>query len=152
MSNYTKICSKCKIEKDINNFHFNSKEEGTRKSKCKDCQAKYIQSYKAKNPDKVKDIWRKASRKYINYDIRRNKTLKKYGLDLQSYNNLFDKQNGGCKICGDKVNLCVDHNHKTGKIRGLLCNGCNRGIGFMKENISNLEKAILYLKENNIAG
>lgn len=148
---YTKICSKCKIEKDIEEYHFTDKKKGLRKSKCKDCQAEYIQSYKANNEEKLKNIWRKASRKYINYDIRRNKTLKKYGLDLESYNNIFDKQQGACKICGDKINLCVDHDHKTGKIRGLLCNACNKGIGYMKDNPDILEKAILYLKENDIA-
>jgi len=69
---------------------------------------------------------------------------------------LLEKQNGKCAICGNheiaihnvtknKQNLAVDHCHKNGKIRGLLCQDCNRGIGLFHEDISRLEKAIKYL-------
>lgn len=147
---YAKICSVCKKDKDIEDFHFNDLEKGTRKSKCKTCQADYIKKYKSRDPEKLKDIWRKASRRYINYDIRRNKTLKKYGLDINSYNKIYDDQNGKCKICSDKINLCVDHCHSTGKVRGLLCNFCNTGLGSFKNNELFLLNAIEYIKNSKI--
>jgi hypothetical protein len=69
---------------------------------------------------------------------------------------MHEKQGHVCAICGGRntysctkkvdYDLYVDHCHSTGKVRGLLCNHCNRGIGLFKDDISNLERAILYLK------
>jgi len=65
---------------------------------------------------------------------------------------MFEEQKGCCVICGRhqtefKTRLAVDHNHKTGEVRGLLCRPCNAGIGLFNENLSRLENAINYLKE-----
>lgn len=67
------------------------------------------------------------------------------------------KQNRLCAICGNpetriirgKSILSVDHNHKTGKVRALLCNNCNQGIGKLKDNIDILKLAIEYLEKHN---
>ena len=65
----------------------------------------------------------------------RNSRLKcEYGITLEDYNKLFDEQNGCCAICGKhqsefKRPLSVDHDHNTGKVRGLLCTPCNNGLG-----------------------
>ncbi len=60
---------------------------------------------------------------------------------------LFLNQNGGCAICGQpqERRLHVDHDHKTGRIRGLLCGSCNRAIGLLKESVASLASAIGYL-------
>jgi len=82
------------------------------------------------------------------------KTLKKYNLTLEFYENMRKTQNFSCLICkNSEINnihkcLDIDHCHVTGKVRGLLCNNCNSGIGFSKENIQTLEKAIEYLNKN----
>jgi hypothetical protein len=88
--------------------------------------------------------------KWMQADLRRH-----YGLSLADYQKLLDKQNNCCAICGKGESsisrfgtpkrLTVDHNHVTGQVRGLLCENCNRGIGYLKENIQNFEKAIEYL-------
>lgn len=74
------------------------------------------------------------------------------------YNSVFNKQNGCCAICGKPekakrngriVNLAIDHNHKTNKIRGLLCKKCNIGLGHFEDNIICLKKAIAYLKQHS---
>lgn len=76
-----------------------------------------------------------------------------YNITPENYTELLLKQNGVCAICGKpettiaygKVQvLSVDHDHKTGKVRGLLCVGCNQGLGRLGED--NLERAISYLK------
>ena len=81
----------------------------------------------------------------------RDRFLRKtYGITLTQYNEMFKEQNGGCWICHrppKKRALHVDHNHKTGKIRGLLCHNCNYGLSrYFKENIENLKRASLYLE------
>jgi hypothetical protein len=76
-----------------------------------------------------------------------------YGIDAEKWNEMFLQQNGCCKICNRhqtefKNKLSVDHCHKTGKVRGLLCNDCNRGLGAFKDNTELIKIAINYLNEN----
>jgi len=87
-------------------------------------------------------------------DERRNKILfKTYGITQEQYNQMFVDQNGLCAICGGSQNkgkyLEVDHNHITGKNRGLLCHLCNVGLGSFKDNEDNLIKAIKYLQRSS---
>lgn len=80
----------------------------------------------------------------------RDKYLQKtYGISLNDYNKLLEKQGGKCKICGvvpnGKNSLHVDHDHDNGFIRGILCFNCNDGIGKFKNNKDLLQSAINYL-------
>lgn len=72
----------------------------------------------------------------------------KYNISLEDYKSMSIAQNNRCIICGrtSKKRLVVDHDHKTGAVRGLLCNYCNTGLGSFMDNISFLESAIQYLK------
>ena len=74
-----------------------------------------------------------------------------YGLTLAEYDKMFEEQNGTCAICNginiDGRRLFIEHNHKTGKIRGLLCYRCNTTLGIL-ENIEFCKKANKYLKEH----
>ena len=79
----------------------------------------------------------------------------KYGITIKEYNKIYKKQKGVCAICGlpeslimrtGIIHLSIDHNHKTGKIRGLLCHRCNRALGYFNDNPFLLVKAIKYLK------
>lgn len=74
-----------------------------------------------------------------------------YGITIEEYETMVNAQNGNCAICGRnksefKTSLHVDHDHKTGKIRGLLCSNCNSGIGNLRDDVSLLKKAINYLE------
>jgi len=82
--------------------------------------------------------------------------VRRLGCSTEQYQELLDKQNGRCAICGvgdghrscrgNKCRLAVDHDHRTGAIRGLLCNNCNRGLGRFKDSLAILESALRYLK------
>jgi hypothetical protein len=82
---------------------------------------------------------------------RRSKLRVKYGLTIEGYNALLDKQGGVCAVCGHNVSkraLHVDHDHGTGKVRGLLCNKCNRGMGLLGDDVTLLKSAIAYLERD----
>lgn len=78
---------------------------------------------------------------------------KNYGLLEQQFLTLWNHQNGKCKICRNDFEnhskACVDHNHKTHQIRGLLCNDCNLILGYSKESVQTLCAAIKYLENAN---
>ncbi len=81
-----------------------------------------------------------------------NQKLKSiYGITFQQFTLMMELQNGVCAICKQPESrnqrLCVDHNHDTGEVRGLLCFACNAGIGFLQDSSDVLEKAKQYLKE-----
>ena len=80
--------------------------------------------------------------------------LKHYKISLDEYEKLFTKQMGCCAICGTHQSvllkrLAVDHNHSDGKVRGLLCHGCNTSL-FIVEDKQRLENAIAYLEKNRL--
>lgn len=81
--------------------------------------------------------------------MRRNGNLmRKYGITVDEYDRILSKQGGVCKICGKSsqgVSLAVDHDHQTGRIRGILCENCNRGLGMFKDSPMLLAEAIKYL-------
>lgn len=76
--------------------------------------------------------------------------ISKYGITLQEWNALFDRQDKCCAICrcGDSSRWHTDHNHTSGKVRGILCSNCNSGIGMFRENAMAMFNAIEYLKRN----
>ncbi len=85
--------------------------------------------------------------------------LQNYNITRKDWNKMYEYQNGTCAICGGEgftmkkgkyfdTTLVVDHDHNSGSIRGLLCHNCNRALGLLKDDISVLEKAIIYLKES----
>ena len=84
----------------------------------------------------------------------KNKVLKKsYGIGLDEYNSILSEQNGVCKICFGpplgRGSYHVDHDHKTKKIRGLLCHKCNVALGMVQDRIDLLHKLIAYLVKNS---
>lgn len=126
-----KTCSSCKNKVPKELFHKHSKKTDGLQSICKKCK-------------NTKEIFRKQ--------IRNSNYLRLYGITLEKYDNLATSQNNCCAICGkaeSNKKLAVDHCHKTGKVRKLLCSDCNVTLGKVKENINILESMIAYLKEHN---
>jgi len=68
-----------------------------------------------------------------------------YGITQEEFEKLYDRQDGLCAICRVKKASHLDHDHDSGKIRGLLCGGCNRGLGLFEDSVKNLRSAINYL-------
>ena len=83
------------------------------------------------------------------YEEQRISRIRMYGIDVPDYERLLEEQGGGCAICGKKPEerraLDIDHDHRTGKVRGLLCSNHNRGIGLIGDDLMSLVKALEYL-------
>lgn len=140
-----KVCKLCNNYKSRKEFEFSGYNKDKMKSYCQVCRVEY---------DRIKRIDRK-SKDFFKYSTREKdrKLRLKYNINLADYLDLLDKQNYKCKICnkpheeGKRTNLFVDHCHDTMKVRGLICNSCNKGLGDFKDSIELLESAIKYLKE-----
>ena len=76
------------------------------------------------------------------------KLEKKYGISLEDKNRMYESQEGKCAICGEREILRVDHNHITGKVRGLLCDNCNLLIGHANDDENILYEVIDYIRRN----
>jgi hypothetical protein len=114
-----KTCSKCGEIKSASQFYPDKGMRNKIGSYCKDCAR-------------------------IN---RRKIHLKSYGLTPSDYQEMHLAQNGKCAICGSFEFLHIDHCHKTGQVRGLLCNTCNKGIGHLQDSVVVMGKAIAYLNK-----
>ena len=115
--------------------------------------SKYNKQYRDKHKDKIratsKKYWSTRKDKKKAYDRSRRLRIG-FDMSIDEYNILLQKQNGVCAICKSYPKskpLHVDHNHKTGKIRRLLCFSCNSIIGLAKEDINILTRMIEYLRE-----
>ena len=136
-----KTCSKCKQIKPITAFYKRGEAKGGYKSACKvclkenpECKAARNKVWAAKNPGRYKEIQLK----------------RKFGISLDEYKQMLTNQQERCAICRIdqselKRQLAVDHCHQTGKIRGLLCDTCNIGLGSFKDSVLNLSSAVQYL-------
>ena len=103
--------------------------------------------------NKIKAIFKKKNPKYKDR-IRRMNLKRNFGISIEQYDKMLNYQENKCAICKvdySKVSrrFAVDHCHITGKIRGLLCIECNRGLGAFDDSSKLLEKALKYLKVNN---
>jgi hypothetical protein len=116
--------------------------------------------FRKKNRERLRPIWAKWARdKRANetqeereqrLEISRGRWMRASGLTLDQHHALLEKQDFCCAICGDCTSdLHIDHSHQTGRIRGLLCHGCNVAIGHFREDISRMTNAIEYLRKFN---
>lgn len=71
-----------------------------------------------------------------------------YGIEINIYDKMLKEQGARCLICDEIKRLVIDHCHESGRVRGLLCANCNSGLGLLGDDTNNLERAVLYLRNN----
>lgn len=135
-----KYCPGCELELPINMFGLSVSRGDSLTDYCKICKHnRYM------NPTLEK-----------NHANRATNIRAKYNLSWEQYTDTFAEQNGKCAICNTNMYLnakdrnktaCIDHKHETGKVRGLLCGKCNRGLGNFEDDKELLQNAITYLGE-----
>lgn len=111
--------------------------------------------YVSRNAEKVAQSfknWYEKNKVSVAGKQRERVMRNKYSLSLSDIGKLLASQGGGCAICsadapGGRGTWRVDHEHTTGRVRGLLCNGCNIGLGHMKDDPARLRKAADYIEK-----
>lgn len=131
-----KLCCNCRRTQVSENFGNDKTRKDGKSRECKSCAAERSRQWRQKHGN-----------------MRRKRLRAQYNMSVQDYEEMFARQGGGCWICGavpgDGKHLDIDHDHQTNKVRGLLCNRCNRGLAIFKDSIELLGRALGYL---NIAG
>jgi len=156
-----KRCKHCGIEKPVDDFYTDRKAKDGRRPECKACnlarrRAKYaedprpyidrVMKWQRENPERVREYLARfnasGKRKQSN---RKSHLKRKYGLTPEAFDEMLAMQGGGCAICGKPNPDNVDHDHVTGRVRGILCWNCNVGVGQFEDDIERLITATAYL-------
>ncbi len=132
----TKVCATCGVEKGLEHFD-KQKNRPSHRKHCKICRyamrdrekekarhRHYMTERRKNDPVKVRQLWERSV----------------YGVCKE------DMAHTQCQICGSTLRLCIDHDHKTGAVRGILCYKCNIGLGMFEDDIAKLAQAILYMQ------
>lgn len=163
------------ISKSCQNGHLKNPEntyinKTTGQHSCRRCNAdRKHRYYRLKNPEVKRvvtygELIHGTANAYGNRGCRctpckdagRDRNLKNfYGISLKIYNEILEQQGGVCAICGTNSDQStrrfhLDHNHITGRVRGVLCGYCNTAIGFLREDKDTVAKALKYLKKEGI--
>lgn len=145
--NAPRKCTKCGVIKNPEEFYLDSTKKITgRRPDCKECNKKGSAKWAKNNKKDVR------SRQYF-WSIKH-----RYNLTKDQYNAMLLEQSGKCAICDtipklnrkgeNTVKMHVDHCHKTGKVRGLLCGKCNSAIGLFEDDTNRMKNAIMYIERN----
>jgi hypothetical protein len=152
----SRVCDVCEIQLPLSDYY---RHNGCVDRRCKQCyQTTWGRRWVSENKERKRTIRRERARR--TYEARRDKVVAwarkyRFGVDQAAYNALFEAQSGVCAICrrpetasfrGRVKQLSLDHDHQTGRIRGLLCGNCNIMIGQAQDSIVLLTSMIDYLR------
>lgn len=139
-----KYCGRCKRWLNESCFAKDKSKKDGLQERCTECRHQHWITHgkqaRKKLPKEIKQKWH------------RNAVIRKYGITVDEFYEMLQKQNNKCAICGSTnwghVSPSIDHDHKTGKVRGLLCNRCNTVLGLVQDDPNILQNTINYLKES----
>lgn len=160
-----KTCRKCGASKPLDDYYRSPGMKDGHRHDCKTCNLddkhqRYlanpaaakarVKRWQQENPERL-NAYRRDRR--LEPEVKRRERaghlMRKYGITLDQYDAMLEAQGGGCFICGrpqgEKISLHVDHDHASGKVRGILCFSCNNALADFQEDMQVLRKAIDYL-------
>jgi hypothetical protein len=163
-----KMCSKCGVTKPLDQFYRATGTRDGHRPDCKSCNlaakhARYVANpeaakertrrWREENPERYRahqQLATESGRKALSN--RKSHLKRKYGMTIEDYDRMLEAQGGGCAICGrpprPDISLHVDHNHETGRIRGILCWPCNNLLGDVQDDPVRLYAAAGYLSRD----
>lgn len=141
-----KHCSLCDRWQPLTAYHANKINWDNLNAHCKDCMRESHNKRYAKDGERMRKV--SADYRSRNPEKRKELALKvKFGITLEFFKLLVAEQEGRCAICGrGDMTLHVDHCHKSGSVRGLLCMPCNTAIGQLGDDPERIRKAALYVE------
>ena len=155
-----KTCIKCHKEKDVTEYHKSNHNKDGLVNICKSCRSierKLVWKTDASHREKQTKLhyqWKKNNSEKHDAYIRNYILTTKYGITTEQYNDMFSKQGKVCAICGSANSgygntkcMPVDHDHKTGKVRAIICRPCNVTLGEVKDNPDLLRRLADYLEK-----
>lgn len=144
-----KYCSRCKGIKPVGEFDRQRRSRDGLQKRCRACMREVNHDWHERNKEKASElrrVWVANNPERVKAIGRKGHLKKEYGLSLEDYDQLVKAQDGKC-VCGSMTKpLHVDHDHKTGAVRGLLCGPCNRTIGMALESPERLMALVRYLE------
>lgn len=143
----SKVCTRCGEDKPLTDYYVDRQKSDGRAMRCRSCKSAAAAGQYAR--------WTPAQRQKHRERVMRSR----YGISMDLVRNLYEQQEGCCAICsapGDFPTssekgrsraglLCIDHDHDTGVVRGLLCHNCNSALGKLGDSVDRLVKAAAYL-------
>ena len=149
-----KVCENCGVEKSVSEYHKDKTCRFGVGPTCKECRKEYRRDHYIQNREKTMkqtlEYERNNREQRYGYTLKRN-----YGMTLVDYQTMLSNQDSRCLGCSRhesdlKRRLFVDHDHKTGKVRGLLCDACNKALGDVGDNTEILGNLIKYLDRSRV--
>lgn len=142
-----KVCTVCQLERPLTDFYNLKASKDGKAYRCKSCDDLARNKFRSKHRGRHLKAQRERNWKH------------KYGIDREDFERMWSEQKGLCKICSIEMTnveidgvsknqshtCCVDHDHSTGEVRGLLCARCNKGLGLFDDDVERLLRSIEYL-------
>lgn len=159
VSGISKTCRMCSLDLPRSRFHAHKKNRDGLRGECKTCSNVFARNWRRANPDKARHnkqmaYWRDKNKR----SVKDSKLRASYGIGLTQFEGMLSSQGDACAICGTpetrlstvggKRALCVDHCHETGMVRGLVCAGCNSGLGHLRDDPDLLRRAASYIEKH----
>ncbi len=161
-----KRCKKCGAVKPMSDFHRDAAANDGRRNECKVCNLAAQTAKRRANPQANRDRvrqWQRANPEKVaarraayvasgwrSISNRKSHLKRRFGLTLEQYDEMLRSQGGGCALCGraprEGKALHVDHDHETGRVRGLLCFTCNNALGDFEDDPVRLREAARYVE------
>ena len=133
----TKVCCACRKIKPVTSFFIERRKKDGRTSRCKLCRASYLDDLMGRMSPTERKV----------FDARRKGIIQRMGLSVQDYISVLEGR--PCDICGETTGIMHrDHDHTTGKFRGVLCSRCNPALGLFRDNKVLVAKALVYLRKH----
>ncbi len=164
-----KTCKKCGLTKPYDDFYRCAGMKDGYRNDCRTCnlEAKHqrylndpataiarAKRWQQANPERVNATQRaRRAKPEVKRRARADHLQRKFGMTIEQYDAMLEAQGGGCFICGrpprEDISLHVDHDHSTGKVRGILCFCCNNALADFQDDPSLLRKAASYVTTNS---